>query len=138
MKRINARYLLALALLFVSALSPAATPDETAINALLMKTWHSSEQPLQLGPLVINGDHAIADWQQGERGGRALLAKSANVWTVTLCAGDALKSAAYLIEAGVPPAQAAALAAALAAAEKSLDEPALRRMASFDGALKHH
>jgi hypothetical protein len=116
----------------------AAVSDLDAIHAVLMKTWDQPQARLRVEPVVIRGDVAIAGWQQGERGGRALLRKpsGAQGWIVAICAGDGLKDVALLRDVGVPAADADALVQALAQAEARLDPTALTRFASFDGLVR--
>ncbi len=108
--------------------------DEVAIEALMRGAWERTDAPLAVAPVVITGDYAIADWTQSENGGRALLRRNKDGWSVVLCAGDALKEAKTLREAGLPAATADALVEALAAAELSV-EPDRRTMFSRFEAL---
>ncbi|MFM2059580.1 MAG: hypothetical protein RLY71_3965 [Pseudomonadota bacterium] len=111
--------------------------DQTAVRAVLMQTWDQPQARLRADPVVVRGNHAIADWMQGERGGRALLARTANgQWIVTLCAGDGLKDPALLHDAGIPSADVHALLQALAAAEKPLSQAELAQLASFEGLVR--
>jgi hypothetical protein len=53
-------------------------------------------------------------------GGRALLRKKEQYWSLILCAGDGIKSRDGLIQVGIPIQDAVALEHDLAAAEASL------------------
>jgi hypothetical protein len=116
----------------------AAEADLDAIRAVLLKTWDQPQARLAVDPIVVQGDVAIAGWQQGERGGRALLRRRADArgWSVAVCAGDGLKDAELLRDAGVPAVDAHALARRLAQAESRLDARTLARFASFDGLVR--
>ena len=46
--------------------------DEGRIREATEAHFGSPRFPLDIGPVVISGDHAIADWTQGDFGGRAL------------------------------------------------------------------
>jgi hypothetical protein len=118
--------------------SHAPSNDPAAVRAVLMYTWDRPGAPLKVHPVVVQGRYAIAGWQQGERGGRALLVRStaSGHWVVTLCAGDGLKDPALLRDAGVAPAQARALLRSLERAERGLTPPERARLASFDGLLR--
>lgn len=116
--------------------APAAEADAAAIRAQMQAAWDRPEQPLQTGPIVVEGDVAVAGWIQGARGGRALLRREATGWVTVLCAGDLLRSAAGLAEAGVPSAAADALAAALIAAEAGLVPERRARMDAFQGVVR--
>jgi periplasmic copper chaperone A len=109
--------------------------DDAAIEHVLKATWESDDAPLAVAPVVIEGDHAIAGWQQDGRGGRALLRKVDGSWRVHLCTGDAVKSAANLQQMGVPEAEAAVLEAALRDAESALPEGAVALFDSFEGTV---
>ena len=94
----------------------ADTGGTAAIADLLHGLFDKPGVTLTISPVVVSGDHAIADWAQGDTGGRALLRRKQGVWAVTLCAGDAIKSIQALRTAGVPEPDAIKLAQDLAAA----------------------
>lgn len=115
--------------------------DIEAIRALIVATWGKPEATLVVEPVVVAGDHALAGWTQGNRGGRALLHKSAEKWAVVLCSGDPLKSASVLVEAGVPDAIADRLARDLATAERALPDEQVALFSTFEGVVQvdaHH
>ncbi len=114
------------------------TADSQAIRHVLMKTFDRPDARLRVDPVVIHKSHAVADWQQGDRGGRALMRRSddGKAWEINLCSGDGLRQAAVLEQAGMPPADAKALASALARAESRLDKATLARLASFEGTVR--
>ncbi|MBG0810988.1 copper uptake system-associated protein [Methylosinus sp. H3A] len=109
--------------------------DETAVKHLLMQSFDRPDAPLAVDPIVLDGDIAIADWAQGEQGGRALLRRKDGKWEISLCAGDALKQSAALEKLGLARPRAQALAASLAAAERRLSPALLERMSRFDGVV---
>lgn len=111
---------------------PAGT-DATAISQLLHGTFDKPNEALSVGPVVVSGDHAIADWTQGEMGGRALLRRKQGGWVVTLCAGDAMKSSEALKTGGVPQPEAIQLAWDLAAAESRLAPELVAKFSRFEG-----
>ena len=115
---------------------PAASMDEAAIVEQMRSTWEKPEAPLDAGPVVVEGDHAVADWTQGTRGGRALLRREHGQWTTVLCAGDGIRSAEGLQAVGVPAAQAAVLAVKLATAEQAVPAERLARMSAFLGVVR--
>lgn len=140
----NARFsrLIKIFVLALCACSPwaarAASPaDEAAIRAVLSATWDKPEQRLSVAPIVVLGGHAIAGWTQGERGGRALLARSSSgKWEVTACGGDGLKEAKNLTLAGIPAATADGLAKALRQAEAKEPADRLARFSTFDALVR--
>ncbi|WP_084640217.1 copper uptake system-associated protein [Kaistia adipata] len=110
--------------------------DEAAIEHVLKSIWDSQQAPLGIAPVLIAGDHALAGWEQGERGGRALLRRQGKAWSVVLCGGDELKSADSLIKAGVPAKDAAALTVDLAVAEAKLDPKVVAKFSLFEGVVR--
>ncbi len=143
MKVLNSRPVRAALLLvaFASAALPAAAQttraDEVAINKVLQATWGTGPQPLEVKPVVIVGEHALAGWTQGPRGGRALLSRSKpGEWAVAVCGGDGLKDAKVLEQAGISRADARGLAAAVAKADAALPAERRARFASFEGMVR--
>jgi hypothetical protein len=114
-------------------LAEPAGADAASIGQLLHGMFDKPNESLSVGPVVVSGDHAIADWTQGETGGRALLRRKQGAWSVTLCAGDAIKSSEALRTAGVPQPDAIHLAQALASAEASLAPERVAMFARFEG-----
>ncbi len=114
----------------------AAAATEEAIRAVLLKTWDKPDTKLVVDPVVVVGDHAVAGWTQGARGGRALLKLRSGSWSVVLCSGDPLKRASALMEAGVPGADAQRLEADLSAAEQRADPERVRLFATFEGVMR--
>lgn len=51
----------------------AAQADEKAIAVQMHVTWDRPIAPLDVGPIVVQEDYAIAGWTQAKMGGRALL-----------------------------------------------------------------
>ncbi|MCW5774175.1 MAG: copper uptake system-associated protein [Rhodospirillaceae bacterium] len=141
MKRRNVLTILALlapALATVPAAVRAQAPatDEAKIRHLMRGIFDRPEAPLAVEPVVVEGDHALAGWIQGEQGGRALLRRHGGAWMIAFCSGDALKSAKTLAEIGVPKPAADALASRLAAAEAKLDPKRVAMFSRFDGLVK--
>lgn len=116
--------------------APASTGDAvTDISAKLKVMFETDGHPLTVNPVVVSGDWAIAGWTQDGKGGRALLKKKGENWSIHLCSGDSLKEASALKQIGLPDADAEGLAAKLAEAEKPLDPSLLALFASFEGTV---
>jgi hypothetical protein len=107
--------------------------DSLAVRQLLMQTYDKPEAHLVVDPIVVENDVAIADWSQGEIGGRALLHRKEGKWIIALCAGDALTQSGALERLGLAKPAAEALAARLAAAERGVAPSILERFSRFDG-----
>lgn len=129
------RHIAAAALVCASLGAAGADADQAAIRHLLMTTFDKPEARLAVDPVVVVGEHAIAGWAQGERGGRALLRRHGTGWHITLCAGDGL-TPALLRDAGISEADAQALAEGLAAAESRLPAAQRAKFSTFDGVVR--
>lgn len=125
-----------LALLLLACSAAWSADDDAAIRAVLMQQFDKPEARLQVDPVVAQGEHAVAGWSQGDRGGRALLRRQHGHWQITACAGDALKDPRTLREAGVPGPDADRLARSLANAEARLSPAARQRLSRFDGLVR--
>jgi hypothetical protein len=125
-------------LLFAATLGQAAEPaaDQAAIRHVMMAQFDKPEARLAVDPVVVAGDAAVAGWAQGERGGRALLFRKHGKWHIAACAGDALKEATTLRDAGVGARDADALATNLAKAEAALPADLRAKFSTFDGYLR--
>lgn len=126
-------------LLLLSAYAPPASAQAAQaaheIVHLLKATFDRAEAPLSVEPVVIVGDHAVAGWSQEGRGGRALMRKVKDKWTIHLCSGDSLRHAAVLKDTGVPEAQAAELAKTLATEEAKLPKDKVALFGTFQGTV---
>ena len=120
-------------LLVPASQSFADTADQRAIMAVMRGMFDQPNVDLVIGPIVVEGDFAVADWIQSNVGGRAFLRKDARSWTLMLCAGDEIRSAEALKVSGVPTGTAERLASAIAAAEKDIPTDRLKKFASFQG-----
>lgn len=127
--------LLVLAALCCFAGPALAGPEEEAVRDVLHSSFDRPEAKLQVEPVVVAGDHAIAGWVQGDLGGRALLRRRHSRWEIVLCSGDGIKSAPALQQAGVPGEAASKLAAELQAAEQKLPQATLAMFSKFEGTL---
>lgn len=116
---------------------PAGTQaDAKAIAAQMHGTWDRPDSPLDVGPIVVHKDYAIAGWTQGSMGGRALLKREHGSWSTILCAGDGMRGADGLAAVGLPMDDAEALSRKLIQAEDSVSADRLARMAEFRGIVR--
>jgi hypothetical protein len=107
----------------------SADTDRRAIAQTLHNAFDRPNAILDIEPIVVRQSYAIAGWVQGDTGGRALLRHERGQWTVITQAGEELRDAQFLRQAGVPQAEASALANVLITAEKRVPEA---RLALFD------
>lgn len=126
----------AILILLLGACSAPGNADRDAILAKMHATWDRPDAALEAGPVVVVGEHAVADWTQGAMGGRALLRREHGEWITVLCAGDGIRNADGLVAAGVPRETAASLASQLGIAEREVSAGRLARMASFKGIVR--
>ncbi|UXC20498.1 copper uptake system-associated protein [Comamonas squillarum] len=114
--------------------------EPSAINSIkhvMLSTWDRPETKLNINPVVIEGQYAIAGWTQGERGGRALLIRKPDGhWFVSVCGGDGLKEEKTLIMTGMEPVVARRLTNKVIRAESSLTPELRVQLASFEGIVK--
>ena len=110
--------------------------EEDRVRHTMMVTFHTPTDPLKVDPVVIRGDHAVAGWIQGDRGGRAVLLRDKDKWVITVCGGDGLKQAEALAQTGMPLARAKELAQGLALAESRLNSQTVAMFARFEGIVK--
>lgn len=113
---------------------PAQAADVAAakqIRAVISSTYDKPGIKVKTDPIAIVGDFAVADWIQGDNGGRALLQKSKGKWEITSCGGDAFKDVNTLMSTGIPRNTAEQLVQQLGQAEKSLSAEHVRRFGLF-------
>jgi hypothetical protein len=127
--------LLLLATLSAGVLANTKT-DQQSIEHMMRHTWERPDAPLDVGPVTVDGDYAVAGWTQGERGGRALLSKNEKGWRVVLCAGDSLLDPTTLRSAGLAPDAATHMSQAVTQAEKTLPQSRVKQFALFKGVMK--
>lgn len=117
---------------------PNTVVDEGRIREATEAHFGSPLAPIEIGPVVLSGDHAIADWTQGDFGGRALFERGSHGWMLLLCSGDSIRRAENLKRAGVPDFNAGWIADQLAKAEARLPPQRLARMKRFTGTARDH
>ncbi|HUL96548.1 MAG TPA: TonB-dependent siderophore receptor [Usitatibacter sp.] len=121
-----------------TAIAGASERDEArSIASVLDGQFGRPGSPVVTGPIVVEGDHAVAGWTQGEMGGRALLRRQDGRWTVVACGGNAFREAANLEQAGVPTTSAQRIAERLAVEEGSLPAARLEMLGRFGPAIAH-
>ncbi|HTR08603.1 MAG TPA: copper uptake system-associated protein [Paraburkholderia sp.] len=123
----------ALSVLIVSGFAQAdANEDDVCqIQSLISRTYDRPDQKVEADPVVVESGHALADWTQGEMGGRALLQRRDGKWILIACGGDGFKDARQLQDAGLSYANAKALVAKLQEAERHADPERVRRFSLF-------
>lgn len=125
--------LLAITIHSNSCFAAPAGADEASISQLLHGMFDKPQETLSVEPIMVSGNHAIADWTQGEVGGRALLRNHNGAWAIILCAGDGIRSKDALQKAGVPAADAERLESDMANAEAKLPPGKAAMFSRFEG-----
>lgn len=125
-----------------SASNTNANADNTAeqqIRQLIGKTYDQADKKVETAPISIVNDYALADWVQGEKGGRALLQRKQGEWQILACGGDGFKKARHLQQTGMPAATAQQLVKQLEQAEQALPPARVKQFGLFDAnpATKH-
>jgi periplasmic copper chaperone A len=115
------------------AIQPA--DPQLAIPEVMKALFETPDNPLSVTPVVVAGDWAVADWSQGDKGGRALLKHGDKGWAIHLCSGASLKDAKALQQIGIAQSQAQSLAAGLARAEAALSHAHVALYDSFEGTM---
>lgn len=122
----------------ISANSIYAAENDTAvatIRHILMDMFDQPEQRLQVNPVIIKEDIAIAGWVQGDTGGRALLRQQKGQWHIVLCGGDSLREVKALQQFGLTLDQATEMARSIIDAEAKLDPALTQKFSLFDGVM---
>ena len=107
--------------------------DADAIIASLKAQFETPDHPLSVDPVVVQGDHALASWAQGDKGGRALLQRVDGQWQVVLCGGADLRLPEFLTEHAVSAAET--LSQLYNAAEDALGAEKVALSSSFKGVV---
>lgn len=115
----------------------ADTGDQAGIRKVMMSTWDKPQTRLDVGPITVLADYAVAGWTQDGQGGRAFLTrKHDGIWQVSACAGDALKEVKTLEMTGMPPATARKMAQMIAQAESEVTSQRRALFSTFDGMVR--
>jgi hypothetical protein len=122
--------------LLLAACQPSQEEDQQAIRAQMHRLYDRANQTLEAGPLAISGDTAVADWTQGNMGGRALFRRERTQWRIILCAGEVLQTEKGLASVGVSAPDATRIAASLAESESTVSPHRLHLIASFEGVMR--
>jgi hypothetical protein len=123
-------------------LTTTATPvnaqdtNTAAVRSAIKAIWDKPDARVEVDPVSVVKNHAVAGWTQDTRGGRALLRQEHGKWVVILCGGDGLARKDALRQAGVAPGDAAALEAAVAKAEAAIPAPRRKMFALFQGTVR--
>lgn len=110
-----------------------AAGERDEVKKLLSKSFDKPNKPVATELIAMEGNYAIADWLQGNMGGRALLVKESGGWRVLVCGGSGLKEISNLKAARVPEKTANALIEQLVRQEKAIASDKLGLINAFKG-----
>lgn len=116
--------------------APAAaanTTPQAAIEAKMKSVFDKPNALLTVGPVTVQGERAVAGWQQAGKGGRAFLSLVDGAWTITHCAGKELTQASVLEKLGMASAPALSLATAVKQSESGATPSSIAKMNAFKG-----
>lgn len=120
----------AIATLKTTAIADVDTA-QSQIKAVISSIYDKPDAKVEADPIVVSGDYAVADWIQGNRGGRALLHRINGKWTIAACGANDLQKVKTLTDAGIPLKTAKALASHLSSAEKNISQERLKMFSLF-------
>ena len=118
-------------LLAFSAIAQTAPAELEQVKQLLMSTFDKPDHRLEVAPVAVVGDNAVAGWAQGNQGGRGLLRRRNG----SVCSGNSLKETTHLQQIGIPHHNAVALAAELAEQEAKLPAKYVALLSIFKGTM---
>ena len=123
--------------LFSNAIAHPQTEAESQekIKALISKTLDQPNLKVQTTPIVIEGKVAIADWTQGQKGGRALLRRKHADWEIIACGGAGFKDPSVIAASGISKRIANNITEKLKTAEAKLPPQKVKQLDSFDGVV---
>ena len=110
--------------------------DAQSIEHAMKVLFDKPGAPLKVAPISVEGAYAVAGWIQNDRGGRALLKKENDKWSIQVCGGDGLKQSSSLTMTGMDQSSANRLAQKIAAAEKNMTSDQVKKFAMFEGVVK--
>lgn len=109
--------------------------SQEKIKALISQTFDQPNLKVQTTPIVIEGKVAIADWTQGQKGGRALLRRKHDKWEIIACGGSGFKDPSGIAAIGISKEIAINITVKLKDAEAKLPTQKIKQFDSFDGVV---
>ena len=119
----------------VGAHSQSDEVSQEKIKELISKTFDQPKNPVKTNPIVIEGKVAIADWTQGQKGGRALLKRKHHDWEIIACGGAGLLEPSAISGMGISQKIAQNITSKIKDAEAKLSPQQVKQFDSFEGVL---
>ncbi|WP_245774177.1 copper uptake system-associated protein [Rugamonas rubra] len=117
--------------MFGSGAQAATDAAKQQIRTLISTSYDQPGRAVETAPIVVADRHAIADWVQGEKGGRALLRINQGRWEIVACGGEGFRDVKELQKAGLPIGTAKLLVTQLNQAEAKVSGQRLKQFDSF-------
>lgn len=135
--RLPMLWIIAASFLSTGALAHQQTEkvSQEKIRTLISNTFDQPNLKVKTNPIVIEGKVAIADWSQGQKGGRALLRRKHDEWEIIACGGSSFKDPGGITAIGISKEIAQNITAKLNEAESKLSPQEVKRFDSFDGVV---
>ena len=115
----------------IITLGQAYASSEEDVAKVISRIYDKPNQKVLTSSVAVVDKFAIADWTQGNRGGRALMKNINGQWAITACGADGIKELKNLKDAGIPTKTAEALISKLTQLEKSEDPKRLKMFSLF-------
>ncbi|MBU3602657.1 copper uptake system-associated protein [Polynucleobacter sp. AM-25C3] len=130
-------FILTAIFLVANAVAHSQTEAESRekIKVLISKTFDQPNLKVQTTPIVIEGKVAIADWTQGQKGGRALLRRKHSDWEIIACGGPGFKDSGAIAATGISKEIANNITVKLKTEEAKLSPQKIKQLDSFDGVV---
>ena len=122
---------LLVAVSLITTLGKAYASSEEDVAKVISKIYDKPNQKVLTSSVAVVDKFAIADWTQGNRGGRALMKNINGQWAITACGADGIKELKNLKDAGIPIKTAEALIIKLNQLEKAEDPKRLKMFSLF-------
>jgi hypothetical protein len=120
-----------MAMLVGCGAAPSVQDEKNAIAAILHQQYDGTAVA-EVAPIILRRDYAVAGWTHDDAGGRALLNKEKGAWRVVAIAGEEMRDAQFLQQAGLSEKDAKALSNMVIAGERDVAEERLAKLDSFD------
>ena len=114
--------------------SSSIANDKEKIEQVVQGVLSNTGGATLVDPIIMRQEYAVADWTQGEQGGRTLLHREHGSWKVMATGGEEIRDADALARAGLGQKEAKALANTVIAKERQVPEDRLAKLDRYAAA----